>query len=211
MTLEILTFVLGPIENNTYLVADVESGEAAVIDPSFGIRPVVDALEERNWRLKHIWLTHAHFDHIAGTQELAKTASGGLSIGLHPADLDLWRNSGGASNFGISFHSGPEPEFHFAHGQQLQLGTETLEVRHTPGHSAGHVAIYAPSAETLFSGDLIFRFSVGRTDLPEGNHATLLESIRTQVLTLPPGTRLLSGHGPETTVGEEQKHNPFLV
>ena len=211
MTLEILTFILGPIENNTYLIADTDSGEAAVIDPSFGIRPVIDAMQERNWRLKFIWLTHAHFDHIAGTQELIKTFPDDLQIGLHPDDLNLWRNGGGASNFGISFHSGPEPGFHFQHGQQLRLGKETLEVRHTPGHSHGHVVIYSPSAGALFSGDLIFRFAVGRTDLPEGNHAALIESIRTQVLSLPPDTRLLSGHGPETTVGEEERHNPFLT
>lgn len=210
MTLEILTFVLGPIQNNTYLVTDTDTGEAAVIDPSFGIRPVIDTLEQRKWNLKHVWLTHAHFDHIAGTQELVRAFSDGLTVGLHPADLDLWRNGGGAPFFGVSFHSGPEPTFHFAHGQQLQLGSETLEVRHTPGHSRGHVVIYAPSAATLFSGDLIFRFSVGRTDLPDGDHETLLESIRTQVLTLPPDTRLLSGHGPESTVREEQRYNPFL-
>lgn len=210
MTLEVLTFILGPIDNNTYLIAETESGEAAVIDPSFGVGPVTQAIQARNWHLGAIWLTHAHFDHIAGTQELINTFGPGLQVTLHPQDLDLWRQGGGAANFGISFHAGSEPNTRLTHGQQLQLGAETVEVRHTPGHTRGHVALYAPSAGVMFSGDLIFRASVGRTDLPGGDFAALLESIRTQVLTLPPETRLLSGHGPETTVAEEALHNPFL-
>jgi glyoxylase-like metal-dependent hydrolase (beta-lactamase superfamily II) len=98
----------------------------------------------------------------------------------------------------------------FQHNQKLAVGGAQVEVRHTPGHSPGHVIFYAASDQTVFCGDLIFQHSVGRTDLPGGSHAALLASIRTQVLTLPPETRLLPGHGAETTVGAEAAENPFL-
>ena len=97
-----------------------------------------------------------------------------------------------------------------AHRQSLTIGEILVEVRHTPGHTPGHVVFYAPSAGVVFCGDLIFYGSVGRTDLPGGNHRQLIESIQAQILSLPPQTRLFSGHGPETTVGDEIANNPFL-
>jgi glyoxylase-like metal-dependent hydrolase (beta-lactamase superfamily II) len=105
---------------------------------------------------------------------------------------------------------GPEPSIDLSQGQILRLGKTEFEVRHAPGHTPGHVMFYCESANVLFCGDVIFRTSIGRTDLPRGDHATLIDSIRTQVLTLPDDTRLLNGHGPETTVGFERANNPFL-
>ncbi|HKJ26647.1 MAG TPA: MBL fold metallo-hydrolase, partial [Anaerolineales bacterium] len=103
-----------------------------------------------------------------------------------------------------------KPTISLAHGQSLTLGAHTFEVRHTPGHTPGHVVFYAREDATLFCGDVIFRGSIGRTDLPRGDFNTLIESIRTQVFTLPDETLLLNGHGPETTVGYEKANNPFL-
>ena len=97
-----------------------------------------------------------------------------------------------------------------AHRQALTIGETLVEVRHTPGHTPGHVVFYVPSEGVVFCGDLIFYGSVGRTDLPGGNHRQLIDSIQTQILSLPPQTHLLSGHGPETTVGDEIAANPFL-
>lgn len=210
MALKILSLQLGPMENNTYLIADEQAGKAVVIDPSFESEAVLDEINRHSWALEGIWLTHAHFDHIAGIRPLVDAFPGPLPIGLHPGDLDLWREGGGARNFGLVIEPGPEPTLLFTDGQSLQLGESTFMVRHTPGHTAGHVIFYAPAESVAFCGDVIFYRGIGRTDLPGGNHARLLKSIREKVLTLPGPTRLLSGHGPETTVEEEAAENPFL-
>ena len=209
MALEVVCLVLGPLDNNTYLVADVVSKTAVVVDPSFGSQAAVEVAAARGWELQQIWLTHAHFDHLAGVAEVEAVYQGRLPVGLHPADLPLWEKRGGASQFGFNFEAGPRPNLIFTHGQHLPLGHETLEVRHVPGHTPGHVAFHHPSGVMLV-GDLIFQSSVGRTDLPGGSFQTLLASIHTQVLSLPDTTRLLPGHGPETTVGLERSGNPFL-
>jgi len=210
MTLKILTLQLGPMENNTYLVADEQTGKAVVIDPSFDSDIVLTEAKKHGWSLEGIWLTHAHFDHIAGVKSLVDSSSNPLPVGLHPEDLALWQQGGGARTFGLHVDPGPAPEILFSDKQQLQLGESTLQVRHTPGHTAGHVIFYAAADTTVFCGDVIFYHGVGRTDLPGGNHSLLLQSIRDCILNLPGQTRLLSGHGPETTVEEEAAENPFL-
>lgn len=210
MSLEIISFTLGPLENNTYLVGDPASGAAIIVDPAFGSQTVVREAASRGWTLQAIWLTHAHFDHIGGIPEVLGELATPLPIALHPADLPLWQRSGGAELFGMRLEPMPEPTFHLAHQQILNLGGETVEVRYAPGHTPGHVVFYLQSSNTALCGDLIFYHSVGRTDLPGGSHSLLIRSIQEQIFTLPPKTRLLSGHGPETTVEEEQMNNPFL-
>lgn len=210
MALQILTFVLGPLDNNTYLLTDTDSGEAAIIDPAGGSESILAEARRAGSRLKAIWMTHAHFDHLTGVSAVAEAFTPPLPVLLHPADLDLWNTGGGAWMFGVPLSRLPQPAAGLTHGQALQLGSCRIEVRHAPGHTPGHVVFYAAQAQAAFVGDVIFRGSIGRTDLPGGNHATLIDSIRTQVLTLSPQTRLLSGHGPETTVEEERRNNPFL-
>ena len=209
MPIEIVTLVLGPLENNTYLVADKATHQAVVVDPSFGSLAVLDEAAARGWTLQQVWLTHAHFDHIAGVVEVCATFTPPLPVGLHPLDLDLWDEKGHADQFGFPLELGPRPSFFFTREQALALGEEVFEVRHVPGHTRGHVAFYHASG-VMLAGDLIFKNGVGRTDLPGGDPEMLLASIRDQVLTLPDATRLLPGHGPETTVGEERLNNPFL-
>jgi hydroxyacylglutathione hydrolase len=203
---EIFRYVLGPLENNVYLLVDPESQEAALIDPSFDVEQIQDEIKAKGCHLGLVLLTHAHFDHIAGVTLAAPPAV----VGLHPADLDLYRESGGARRFGLSVVPGPEPGLVLSHAQIVKVGAVELEVRHTPGHTPGHVIFVCQAANTAFCGDLIFAGSVGRTDFAGGSHAQLLESIRQQVFTLPKETRLLPGHGPETTVAEEMASNPFL-
>lgn len=210
MALEILTFELGPMQNNTYLLADTVTGSAVVVDPSFDSEIVLGEAQKRGWTIQGIWLTHAHFDHIAGVKMLAESREPGLPVGLHPKDLPLFEQGGGARNFGVRVEPGPHPALYFEHEQTLNLGSEMVEVRFTPGHTPGHVVFYSASASAALVGDLIFYHSVGRTDLPGGDLEALLQSIHTQVMTLPPETRLLSGHGPETTVAEERENNPYL-
>jgi glyoxylase-like metal-dependent hydrolase (beta-lactamase superfamily II) len=210
MPLEIIPMVLGAIENNTYLIADTESGLAAVVDPSFDIQPTADEILRRGWTLDAIWLTHAHFDHIAGVSSLLAALDSAAPVALHSADLPLYHNGGGASIFGFSLGPLPEPTVLLKHDQTISLGDHHLRVLHTPGHTPGHVVLYSSEEKSLFCGDLIFFLVIGRTDLPGGNYAHLEASIRSQVYVLPPETRLLSGHGAETTVGDEKKNNPFV-
>jgi hydroxyacylglutathione hydrolase len=208
--LEIVTFILGPVQTNAYLVGDPDTGEAAVIDPAWDGQVILDEAGRRGWRIGNIWLTHAHFDHLGGAAAVADNSSPPPPVALHPGDYMLWRNQGGAPFFGFRIDPGPEPTIDLSHGQILRIGKQRLEARYTPGHTPGHMVFYCKEAGVVFCGDLIFAGSVGRTDLPGGDYETLIESIQVQILTLPDETRLLSGHGPETTVGVERAYNPFL-
>jgi hydroxyacylglutathione hydrolase len=208
--LEIVSFTLGPAQTNAYLVADSETKEAAVIDPAWDGHVILATAQERGWRIAHLWYTHAHFDHIGGAAAIADALNPLPLVALHPNDHVLWRAGGGGAIFGFDIDPGPEPTIDFYHGQILRLGNVEFEVRFTPGHTPGHCILYVPASHVCFCGDLIFAGSVGRTDLPGSDWEQLVESIKTQVFPMPDETRLLSGHGPETTVGEEKRNNPFV-
>jgi glyoxylase-like metal-dependent hydrolase (beta-lactamase superfamily II) len=208
--IEIESFVLGPVETNAYLIANQETREAAVVDPAWDGPFIVEAAEMKGWIITQIWLTHAHFDHIGGVADLLKFANPKPSLALHPDDLPLYRLQGGAMFFGLHLEQGPDPTQVLEHKQQLRLGEDVFEVRHTPGHTPGHVIFSCPAEKIAFCGDVIFQGSIGRTDLPGGSFPQLLRSIETQILSLPDETRLFSGHGPVTTVGKERLTNPFL-
>ena len=209
--MQLESFVLGIAQTNAYLVADASSGEAVVIDPAWEGATLQAVAARQGWQIRQVWCTHAHFDHIGGAAALVKGVQPAPSLALHPADLPLWRAQGGAPLFGLRLDSGPEPQVALAHGQKLHLGALEFEVRHAPGHTPGHVLFYCAAEGVMFCGDVIFAGSIGRTDLPGGDYATLLHSIHTQVLSLPDETRLLSGHGEETSVGWERRWNPFLT
>jgi len=210
MPLEMIPFTLGPVQTNTYLLADTSSGDAVVIDPAWDGEVILQAAQKRGWRIAHLWYTHAHFDHIGGAAAIADALNPLPLVALHPADHILWRAAGGGPLFGFNIDPGPEPTIDFTHGMNMHLGDTEFEVRHTPGHTPGHIILYCASLGMCFCGDLIFSGSVGRTDLPGSDTNTLAESIRSQIYTLPDETRLLPGHGPETTVGEEKVSNPFV-
>ncbi len=208
--LDILTFTLGPAATNGYLLGDDRSGEAICIDPPWDGERILEAAGARGWRVTSIWLTHAHFDHLGGAAAVADGSNPPPPVALHPEDYWLWRNEGGAPLFGLRIDPGPEPTIDLFHGMRMQHGGVAVEVRHAPGHTPGHVMFYLAEMGVLFCGDVIFQGSIGRTDLPRGDYDTLIESIRNQVLPLPDSVKLLSGHGPATTVGDERLLNPFL-
>lgn len=212
--LEIERFILGPIQTNSYLIADPSAQKTVVIDPAWEGSQIVKEARKRGWTMTAIWLTHAHFDHIGGVAGVVDENPPGkrdpLPIGLHQEDMEIWKNKGGAPMFGMELDPGPQPNLLFEHGQSLSLGSLRFEVRFAPGHTPGHVMFYCAEEEVLFSGDVLFQGGIGRTDLPGGNHRNLLHSIQTQVLSLPDSTRVYSGHGPPTTVGRERERNPFL-
>jgi hydroxyacylglutathione hydrolase len=208
--LVIANLILGPLSTNTYLIADSETCEAAVIDPAWDGHLIAAEARQRHWRIGQIWITHAHFDHIGGAGNLAGGFEKAPVIALHPYDLRLWDARGGAALYGYSLPASPVPTLELAEGLQLQLGNSILDVHHTPGHTPGHCVFHSATAGVCFCGDLIFRDSVGRTDLPGGDWEALVRSIRLRVYSLPDETRLLPGHGPETTVGDEKSGNPFV-
>lgn len=208
--LEVVSFTLGPAQTNAYLVADPDTREAVVIDPSWDGHIILKEAQKRGWRIGHLWYTHAHFDHIGGAGAIADALNPLPLVALHPNDHVLWRAGGGGAFFGFDIDPGPEPTIDFVHGMKMKLGSNEFEVRFTPGHTPGHCVLYVSSAGVCFCGDLIFNGSVGRTDLPGGDWDALVKSIREQIYTLPDDTRLLSGHGPVTTVGEEKRENPFV-
>lgn len=209
--LQIVAFALGPAVTNAYLVGEPESGTAVVIDPAWEGETILRAAKRRGWRITQIWLTHAHFDHFGGAGAISDSSEAPIPVALHADDHSLWRMGGGAYAFGIpDFDPGPKPTVYLEHGMKLSLGAEEFEVRHTPGHSPGHVILSYKQGEAVFCGDLVFRGSIGRTDLPGGDMQKLLLSIQREVLTLPDEVQLLVGHGPVTNVGWERRTNPFL-
>jgi hydroxyacylglutathione hydrolase len=208
--LTIRTFTSPLFGQNAYVVACAATGDTMAIDPGGLAGAMAAALEESGRAPSAIVLTHAHMDHIEGVAELAERAP--APIHLHPADRPLYDAAAQqAAMFGHRIRTPPPPDAELADGQVLELGECRFEVRHVPGHSPGHVLLYCAAAAVAFVGDVVFAGSIGRTDLPGGSFDQLMRSIRERVLTLPDETRLLSGHGPETTVERERVTNPFLV
>lgn len=210
MKLKIIPFTLGPLENNSYLVIDSITKKAAIVDPSFGSKQILNFNEEEDFTICQIWCTHAHFDHIAGINELLPLLPSQPEIYLHKKDLQLWIENGGAKNFGFPFEIQSKPTHLLDDSGSFKLGELEVETYSTPGHTPGHIIYSIKNEKVVFVGDLIFRMSVGRTDLPGGSHLHLLKSIDNHIKPLVDETRLLSGHGPETTVGYEKLNNPFL-
>jgi glyoxylase-like metal-dependent hydrolase (beta-lactamase superfamily II) len=210
MTIKIDTFVLGPIENNTYLITDSDTRKAAIIDPSIPSREMLDSIRGNGLMLTHILITHAHFDHIGGAAWLKKQLNDEPRVYLHHSDLQLWLDGGGARDFGLNFDSGRNPDVILGDDEQLKIGGLKCDMLRTPGHTPGHVTFYFPHSAAAFCGDLIFFHSVGRTDLSYSSQDYLIRSITGKIFTLPEETVLYPGHGPTTTVGEEKANNPFL-
>lgn len=210
MELNVKAFTAAGFGQNAYLAWAVDSASALAIDPGGETTAMADAAADAGVWVEAIVLTHAHLDHVEGVAELVERT--GARIWLHPADRPLYEAVAlQAQQFGMSVRTPPPPDEELADGQVLELGGTRWEVRHVPGHSPGHVILYAPDAAVAFVGDVVFQGSVGRTDLPGGDHRALFTGIREHVLTLPDDTTLFAGHGPPTTVGHERATNPFLV
>ena len=202
--LEMIPFQLGPINNNTYLIAETELKECIVIDPSFDFEIELERISMEGWTLKAIWLTHAHFDHIAGVAPAMKSRKD-IALAMHPAD-EIIRAKGGTANPATSGNSVPipKPTIDLKDQMKIYLGSYAFTVLHTPGHAPGHCCFYQPEAGWLFTGDLIFFHDYGRTDLIGSDPQALMRSIREKILVLPDETLIFPGHDDFTSVGNEK-------
>jgi len=210
MRLQIRPFVSPAFAENGYLVHAEGARECVVIDPGSAVNEALQVVEREGLEVAAVLLTHAHIDHVEGVAEVVRAT--GAPIYLHPADTALYQHAPQqALMFGMRMDAPPPVNCDLAHGQQLDIGGVTYEVRHAPGHAPGHVMFVVADAGCAFVGDVIFLGSIGRTDLPGGDFRQLIESIRAQVFTLPDETVLYNGHGPETSVGHERATNPFLI
>jgi hydroxyacylglutathione hydrolase len=208
----ITSFVFSPLQENTYVVHN-ESGDCIIVDPGCYFGNERSELKEfiQNGHLvpKYLLNTHCHLDHVFGNKFIHDTY--GLTLHLHEKEkplLDYAPTSG--SSWGLPFDNYRGDLIFLRESEVIRLGNDELQVLFTPGHSPGHISFYCPAQNFVLSGDVLFRQGIGRWDLPGGNFDTLINSIREVLFTLPDETVVYSGHGPETTVGEERRDNPYL-
>lgn len=197
-------------EQNCSILWCETTKECAFIDPGGDIDDLIAAVEQRGLKPTGIFLTHGHLDHVGGVAALANHYRIPIA-GPHIADK-YWIEAlpTQAQHFGLP-HSGTfEPEYWLQHNDTLRVGKHTLEVRHTPGHTPGHIVLFQAETAVVFVGDVLFRGSVGRTDFPGGNHAQLMQSIKEQLWTLGDNVTVVPGHGPNTTIGTERRDNPYI-
>jgi glyoxylase-like metal-dependent hydrolase (beta-lactamase superfamily II) len=200
-------FSVGPLDNNLYLLTAASGTEAIVVDPSLESEQVLAEISRRGLDVKRILITHAHIDHIHAVKRFHEST--GAPVWLHAADQPLYdRGAEQAAGIGLSWQGSARIAHAIEDGEEV--GVPGIEVRaiHTPGHSPGSVTFV--TAEGLIAGDVLFRGSVGRTDLPGGDWPTLVRSIRERLFRFPGETRVYPGHGPETTIGLEIRTNPFV-
>ncbi|BAS29028.1 MBL fold metallo-hydrolase [Limnochorda pilosa] len=205
--------VVGPIESNCYLLFHRPEGEAAVIDPGGDAGRILDAIARRALRITYILLTHTHFDHIGALAQVQ--AATGAPVLVHAAEagwigdptLNLSANLTGLLPEPVQ---GPPPDRLLHGGEQVKVAGQSVRVLATPGHTPGGLSFWLPRQAWVFTGDALFRGSIGRTDLPGGDPVLLIDGITRSLLSLPDETVILPGHGPESTIGEERRANPFL-
>ncbi|HUB00883.1 MAG TPA: MBL fold metallo-hydrolase [Terracidiphilus sp.] len=202
-------FPVGPLQCNCTVMGDEEAGEAIVIDPGDEIGRIHRRLRELGLKLKQILITHAHIDHVGGALKLKRLT--GAPIFLNQDDLPLLKMMAEQAGWlGVDTPETAPPDESLADGLAVGLPRYPAQVIHTPGHTQGSVCLHFATMKLLIAGDTLFAGSIGRTDLPGGNYPQILESIGSRLLILPGETRVIPGHGPETTVGEERRSNPFL-
>lgn len=206
--MEVVRMPVGPLQANAYVVID-DGGDAVIIDPGDEGERIAAEVTRRRANLTEVWLTHAHFDHVGGLAALLRAFP--VPVRMHDGDRPLLDHAGpAAASWGFAIEAPPTETVPVAHGAVLHVGGRAARALHTPGHAPGHLAFHFEQDGLVFAGDALFRGSIGRTDLPFGDPERLLASIRDELLPLPDDTRVLPGHGPDTTIGAERVTNPFL-
>ena len=201
-----------PFQQNCTILFDMDDKIGVVVDPGGDVDQILAALKENGIKPAAIWLTHGHIDHAGGAMEL-KEALGVEIVGPHAADKFLLDNiENQARRFGVSDAvRNCAPDRFLDEGETVSFGEHVFEVLHCPGHAPGHVVYYNRAAQFAHVGDVLFRGSIGRTDLPGGDHAALIRSIKEKLLPLGDEIGFICGHGPGGRFGEERRSNPFLI
>lgn len=211
MAIEILKLTLGPIQTNCYILGDTESGLAVVVDPVDRASLIAKTAQEQGWTIREILATHGHFDHIMASADLKQIT--GAPFRVHRLDLPLVQTLPQATMawLGIEVPPAAEPDGFVEEGDVIEVGAIRLEVLFTPGHAPGHVSYVLRSENVVLSGDVLFRGSIGRTDLPGSDYETLMHAIVDKLLPLGDSTIVLPGHMDNTTIGAERATNPFIL
>lgn len=213
--LKVKQFVFNPFGVNTFVISDSDTSEAMVIDPGMTSaheqKLFDDYIAANNLRITQIVNTHLHLDHCFGYNYVRNKY--GVKVAAHADDAPLGASlQRQAAQFGMMWpdNTPVSIDVPLKDGDKITLGAYTFTVLHVPGHSPGGIALYCPEGKLAIVGDSIFRGAIGRTDLPGGNHATLIASLKNKILTMPDDTNLLPGHDQFTTVAQEKAHNPYL-
>lgn len=209
--MEIIKFILNPFQVNAYIL--IHKNECVLIDMAVYSNEEYNMLtkyiKERELRPTAIINTHGHLDHICGNKQLKSLYN--IPVYMHTADNFLVESSlQHAQTFGFSIEQAPLPDIDILPKMSIKIGEEEIIALHVPGHSPGSIAFYCPNDSFVITGDTLFAESIGRTDLPKGNYDTLISSIKTQLLELPKNTKVLPGHGSETSIEHEIENNPYL-
>ena len=200
------SLVVGPLASNCYIVGDEASKEGAIIDPADDAGEILQSIRELGLTVGLIVLTHGHCDHIAALKEVKEAT--GAEIAVHTADAEYSQQQAMALAFGLHCPTPPPPDRLLKDGDSIDIGDLHFKVMHTPGHTPGGICLYGHGV--LFSGDTLFNQGIGRYDLPGGDYAQLMHSLKNTLMSLPDETIVYPGHGPRTTIGAERRSNPFL-
>ncbi|HTJ96200.1 MAG TPA: MBL fold metallo-hydrolase [Rhodocyclaceae bacterium] len=201
-----------PFQQNCSLIWCETTMRGAVVDPGGDLHKIIDVIEAKGVTVEKILVTHGHLDHAGKVAELARLLNVKVE-GPHRDEVFWLERLGNEQGRMFGFPPGEvfTPDRWLEDGDTVTVGNETLQVFHCPGHTPGHVVFYSPTAELAMVGDVLFRGSIGRTDFPKGNHADLINAIRSKLFTLPDDVEFIPGHGPMSTIGDEKESNPFVA